>query len=288
MTVDSGVIDAAGLRHGAAPIELVAGKLYLLGASVALDGRISWVPAEVRGWQPINTYVLLEGTSVLVVDPGVYAHRTIIREQLALLVEPGRKLSIFLTRPEPDVTGNIGELASCYPVERLYAGGGPNPFDAFESTMLMDPASRGNRIQMERMLPGFQMPLGLGGERGVEMLRPTIRLLSTFWGHDAATGTLFTSDSFGHTVQASADDERVLRHGAPSQSDTASVKAHLLAKFGWLAHAKTRSILNNLDEMRGSRVIERIAPSHGLVIEGPEMVKRHLDAVRTVLEELAA
>ena len=270
----------------APPIELVAGKLYLLGASVALDGRISWVPAEVRGWQPINTYVLLEGASVLVVDPGVYAHRTIIREQLALLVEPGRKLSIFLTRPEPDVTGNIGELASCYPVERLYAGGGPNPFDAFESTMLMDPASRGNRIQMERMLPGFQMPLGDG--RGVEMLRPTIRLLSTFWGYDAATCTLFTSDSFGHTVQASRDAERVLRSGAPSQSDTASVKAHLLAKFGWLAHAKTRSILDNFDEMRGSRIIDRIAPSHGLVIEGPEMVGRHLDAVRTVLEELAS
>lgn len=269
-----------------APIELVAGKLYLLGESVPLDGRISWVPPEARGWQPINTYVLIEGASVLVIDPGVYAHRTIIREQLAQLVEPGRKLSIFLSRPEPDVTGNIGELASCYPVERLYAGGGPNPFDAFESTMLMDPASRGNRIQMERMPLGFQMPLG--DARGVEILRPTIRLLATFWGYDAATRTLFTSDSFGHTVQATPDDDRVLRSGAPSQSDTASVKAHLLAKFGWLAHAKTRSIINNLAEMRGSRAIDRIAPDHGLVIEGPEMVKLHLDAVHAVLEELAA
>lgn len=268
------------------PIELVAGRLWLLGASVVLDGRISWVPADVRGWQPLNTYVLIEGDSVLVVDPGVYALRTTVREQLAQLVEPGRKLSIFLTRPEPDVTGNIGEIASCYPVERLYAGGGPNPFDAFESATLMDPASRGNRIQMERMLPGFQMPLGEA--RGVEMLRPTIRLLSTFWGHDAATGTLFTSDSFGHTVQARADDDRVLRDGAPPQSELASVKAHLLAKFGWLAHARTRSIIDNLAEMRGRRNIERIAPSHGLVIEGREMVERHLNALNAVLEELAA
>ena len=272
------------------PVELVAGKLYLLGDSIALDGRISWVPRDVRGWQPLNTYVLIEGAGdderVLVIDPGVYAQRTIVREQLAALVAPGRKLSIFLTRPEPDVTGNIGELASCYPVERLYAGGGPNPFDAFESANLMDPASRGNRIQMERMLPGFQMPLG--DNRGVEMLRPTIRLLSTFWGYDAATRTLFTSDSFGHTVQAQRDDDRVLRDGAPSQAATASVKAHLLAKFGWLAHAKTRSIINNLDDMRGKRLIERIAPCHGLVIEGPALVKQHLDALRQVLEELCA
>ena len=270
----------------APPLELVAGKLHLLGASVPLDGRISWVPPEARGWQPINTYVLLEGEAVLVVDPGVYAHRTIIREQLATLVEPGRKLSIFLTRPEPDVTGNIGELASCYPVERLYAGGGPNPFDAFESANLMDPASRGNRIQMERMPAGYQMPLGEG--RGVEVLRPAIRLLATFWGYDAATRTLFTSDSFGHTVQASPGDDRVLRSGAPDQAGTATVKAHLLAKFGWLARAKTGSIVKNLDEMRGDRAIDRIAPGHGLVIEGREMVELHLDAVRAVLQELAS
>ncbi len=286
MTALARTTNAAAVQQVTHPIALVADKLYLLGSSVPLDGRISWVPPQARGWQPLNTYVLLEGASVLIVDPGVYAHRTIIREQLALLVEPGRKISIFVTRPEPDVTGNIGELASCYPVEKLYAGGGPNPFDAFESTMLMDPASRGNRIQMERMLPGFKMPLGDG--RGVEMLRPTIRLLSTFWGYDAATGTLFTSDSFGHTVQSAPDAPRVLRSGADSQTDPATVKSHLLAKFGWLAHAKTRSILNNFDEMRGKRVIERIAPCHGLVIEGPDMVKLHLDAVRAVLEELAS
>lgn len=268
------------------PVTLVEGKLYLLGDSVALDGRISWVPPQARGWQPINAYVLIEDEQVLVIDPGVYAHRTIIREQLAMLAPPGRKLSIFLTRPEPDVTGNIGELAGCYPVEKLYAGGGPNPFDAFESAKLMDPASRGNRIQMERMPTGYQMPLGEG--RGVEVLRPTIRLLATFWGYDAATRTLFTSDSFGHTVQVGRDDSRVIRDGEPDQAGIASVKAHMLAKFGWLANARTRSIIDNLDQMRGTRAIDRIAPGHGLVIEGPAMVKRHLDAVRAVLEELAS
>ncbi len=286
MTALAQAADKSAVSPTPPPLELVADKLYLLGDSVVLDGRISWVPPDVRGWQPINTYVLLEGDTVLVIDPGVYAHRTIIREQLAMLAEPGRKLSIFLTRPEPDVTGNIGEIASCYPVERLYAGGGPNPFDAFESSMLMDPASRGNRIQMERMPPGYQMPLG--EDRGVEILRPTIRLLATFWGYDAATRTLFTSDSFGHSIQASPQAARVIRAGSPSQAGVAMVKAHLLAKFGWLARAKTSSILQNLDEMRGDRVIERIAPGHGLVIEGREMVEMHLNAMRTVLQELSA
>ncbi|MDQ2801239.1 MAG: hypothetical protein M3Y41_00610 [Pseudomonadota bacterium] len=283
-TLATGRGDIAGSEAG--PVELVAGRLYLLGKSVALDGRISWAPPDARGWQPINAYVLLEGRSVLLVDPGVYAHRATIRAQLETLVPPGRPLSIFLTRPEPDVTGNIGEIASRYPVERLYAGGGPNPFDAFESAMLIDPASRGNRIQMERMPPGYAMPLS--ETRGVEVLRPTIRLLATFWGYDAATRTLFTSDSFGHTVQAGPQDSRIIAEGAPDQAETAGVRAHLLAKFGWLAHARTGSILKNLAEMRGNRAIERIAPGHGLVIEGRAMVERHLDAMRTVLEELAA
>ncbi len=268
-----------------AAIALVPGRLYLLGRSAELDGRISWVPPTARGWQPINAYVLIEGEAAMLIDPGVYAHRTTIRTQLEALVPRGRPISIFLTRPEPDVTGSIGEIASVYPIEKLYAGGGPNPFDAFESAMLIDPASRGNRIQMERMPPGYAM--SIGPERGVEVLRPAIRLLATFWGYDAATATLFTSDTLGHTVQQHPDDSRIIDETSPAQADTAQIRAHLLAKFGWLAQAKTGAILRNLADIRARRDIQRIAPGHGLVIEGRAMVERHLDALQTVLEELA-
>lgn len=41
-------------------VELVPDRLSLLGDSVALDGRVSWVPERVRGWQPMNCYVLRE------------------------------------------------------------------------------------------------------------------------------------------------------------------------------------------------------------------------------------
>ena len=63
---------------------------------------------------------------------------------------------------------------------------------------------------------------------------------------------------------------------------------HLLAKFGWLAHAKTQSILNNLRELRRGRVIDRIAPGRGLVVEGRNRVEQELDAMEQVLGELAA
>lgn len=262
------------------------GQLYLLGDSIELDGRITWVPSAARGWQPINTYLLREGGSLLIIDPGVYAHRAVLGEQLESLVPKGAGLSIFLTRAEPDVTGNIGEIASRFAVHRLYAGGGPNPFDAFEAASLLDPQNRGERVQVERMPPGFRVPLGAGRE--VEVLRPAIRLLATWWLYDAATRTLFSSDSFGHTVQARRDSPRVLWNGAPAQDGVESVKEHVLAKFGWLAAARTDEVVSNFRAMFEGRDIERIAPGHGLVIEGREMVTAHRRALERALQELSA
>lgn len=276
----SGDLAAAGV------IELVPERLYLLGGTVPLDGRISWVPADATGWQPVNAYVLRENGGALIVDPGIYAHREIINRQLARVVPPGSPISIFLTRAEPDAAGNIGEVAGHYPVTMLYAGGGPNPFDAFDQAAMLDPQSRSNRIQMERMPAGYEVPVA--GSRGLEVLRPIIRLLATYWGYDRATRTLFTSDSFSHALQREPDGARVLRSTVPNWADLAHVKSHLLAKFGWLQHARTQSVLNNFRELRADRDIERIAPARGLVIEGRDVVEQHLQAVETVLKELAA
>lgn len=282
---------AGGPSMSRPAVELVPGKLFVLGDSIELDGRITWVPPDARGWQPINTYLLTEGlltegASALVIDPGVYVHRHVVRRQLEERVPAGSPLGIFLTRAEPDATGNIGEIASRYPVTKLFAGGGPNPFDAFEAAGLMDPKNRGERIQMERMPQGYEVPVG--GVRGVEVLRPIIRLLATYWGYDRQTETLFTSDSFSHVIQDSPDAPRVTSGGAAQHAGTGAVRAHLLAKFGWLAHAKTQSIVENLRAMRRGRSINRIAPGRGVVIEGRDAVEWHLDAVETVLKELAS
>jgi len=263
----------------------VPGRLYVLGGSIKLDGRISWVPADATGWQPINGYVLREDDSVLIIDPGIYAQRDLVCRQLEEVVTPGSPVSIYLTRAEPDAAGNIGEVARRYPVTMLYAGGGPNPFDAFEAVELLDPKSRGNRIQMERMAPGLPVPVG--GARGIEVLRPIIRLLATYWAYDRETRILFTSDSFSHVLQDAPDDARVLTASDPRWAALPHVRAHLLAKFGWLFDAKTQSIVNNLCQMRASRDIERIAPGRGLVIEGRAAVTQHLDAVEAVLRELS-
>lgn len=274
---------ASSAGRGPEVVELVADRLYLLGASVALDGRVSWVPERARGWQPVNCYVLREAGSVLVVDPGPAVFRETVADQLESIVPAGTPLSVLVTRAEPDTTGGLGEIARRFRVERLYAGGGPNPFDSFEAIGELDRGGRRERIQLERTAAGFAVPVGPG--RGVEILRPTIRLLATWWGYDEPTRTLFTSDSFGHTVQTCADGPRVLTGDDAAPSD---VIDHLSAKFGWLAHARTPVLRESTRALFAGRAISRIAPAHGLVIEGPAAVRAHLDAMDAALRTLAS
>jgi flavorubredoxin len=266
-------------------LELSPGRLYLLGASIELDGRVSWVPEDARGWQPVNCYVLVEGEHVLVIDPGVFVHGPIVRDQLESILPAGSRLSVFVTRAECDTTGNLGEIAGRFRVDTLYAGGGPNPFDAFEAITLTDPDHRSERIQMERTPAGFSIPVG--DTRAVEMLRPSIRLLATWWAYDPGTKTLFTSDAFTHSTQADPADPRVLDDPADPQCELPVVRAHLLSKFGWLAKARTDLILEQLRAVFDEHEVDRIAPQHGLVIEGPELVRRHVEAVETTLKEMS-
>ncbi len=277
---------APGTRPAVAPevVELAADRLYLLGAGVELDGRVSWVPEHARGWQPMNCYVLCEAGSVLVIDPGPAVLSDTVTDQMETIVPAGTPVSVLVTRAEPDTTGGLGAIARRFPVKRLYAGGGPNPFDSFESIGELGSPARGERIQLERTAAGFAVPVGPG--RGVEILRPSIRLLATWWAYDEPTGTLFTSDSFGHTVQARPNGPRLLTGGA--QPEPAEVIAHLSAKFGWLAEARTPVLRESTRELFAGRTVTRIAPAHGLVIDGPEAVGAHLDAMDAALRTLAS
>lgn len=280
-------VRAAARSAAPAPevVELVEGRLYLLGDSVELDGRVSWVPERARGWQPMNCYVLREAGAVLVIDPGPAVFRETVADQLETIVAPGTPVSVLVTRAEPDTTGGLGEIARRFPVERLYAGGGPNPFDAFEAVGEPATTGRRERIQLERTAAGYSVPVAPG--RGVEILRPSIRLLATWWGYDERTGTLFTSDSFGHTAQARADGPRLLT-GDDAPPDQDEVIAHLGAKFGWLAHARTPVPRESTRDLFAGRTVTRIAPAHGLVIEGPQAVRAHLDAMDAALRTLSS
>ena len=265
-------------------VELVPGELYRLGGKVALDGRISWAPPTATGWECINYYLLVNGDSAVLIDTGIALHAEAMAEKLAAVLAPGTHLSVYLTRMEADTVTGLGAVLSHARVDTVWAGGTANPFDYFDDLNSSE-MMRSNYQAALRRLPGET--LSLGEDRMLEVLTPPLRLLNTTWVYDPHTGTLFTSDIFGHTPTAAQDAQPVLDEGS-DQVSKEQIRAHLLTKFAYLDGARTEKIIASLDALFNERAVKRIAPTQGCVLNDPATVARHVGLLRSILQEVGS
>lgn len=263
-----------------AAIEIVPDLLYALGGLVELDGRISWGPKDA-GLQPINAYLLPGANPPALVDTGLAVHRADFAAQLKSLLPPNSHLDVFLTRSEHDCVGNVGLVMGEFDTGRLdnfFTGGGFNPFDGFEdATDRSD--SRRNNTELTRVQAGET-----SGE--LEVINPPFRVLGTFWAFHAPTKALFTSDLFGHTSLTSPDMSRVIDGSTPDDTSVDSIIPHLLAKFFWLDGARTTTIRNDIAGLFSRYDVEIIAPTHGRILKGKDIVRRHIDLLDRALARL--
>ncbi len=255
---------AAGLALAEA-IELVPGRLHTLGAAVELDGRISWVPPAVRGYQASNAHLLLEDGRALLVETGAAAVGPALLRQLVGLLPPGSPLTVIVSRPEFDCSGNVAELARRYQV----FGGGAYDFTREGLTNLRF-ASRGGQLE-----PG--VAIELGPQRRVVAVPPALRMLLTHWLYDEATRSLFTADAFTHVYGRTPAEARLERR--PQAPDVEAVAASLLAKFWWLRHLRSPHVGDALERLFQTHEVHTIAPSNGAVIHGRPAVAAHVAAV---------
>ena len=265
------------------PLTLVPGRLHRLGGVAPLDGRISWARPDATGHEPIGCYLLTEGDEATLVDTGVALHSAEVVRQLGMLIPRGSTLRVFLTRLEPDCLSGLGGILDAFHVPELTAGGAANAFDFFDDINTADVVEAHYRVRPTRLLPGATF--AVGGGRTLEILRTPLRLLSTFWLFDPATGTLFTSDAFSHVGLAQPTLPALVDAGT-DRTDLATVRAHLVTKFEFLVGGRLDSIRDGLERIFSERVVERIAPVHGCVIEGRATVERHLELVLSVLEAI--
>ena len=264
-------------------VELVPGKLYRLGGRVPMDGRITWLPPGVSGYEPMNCYLLAEPDAGMLVDSGVGLHENAIVEQITSVLPEGTPLSVFLTRLEPDVVSGLGAILRSFRVKTVSAGGTNNPFDYFEDLNSSAMVQANYRAALHRWLPG--QTLTISGDRQLDVVVPALRLLFTSWVYDSTTRTLFTSDALSHSGVADADAAPVLT------ADTDSVtyedfRAHLLTKFDYLRGARTGPIISKFREIFDEHAIERVAPTHGCVLNDSTTVQRHLGMLFKALEEV--
>ena len=253
--------------------EVIRGKLYVVGGMIPLDGRASWVPESSTGYQPSNSYVLVD-SEPLVVDTGAPYVRDQVLAGLAEVVEPGSPIQVFFTRAQPLCSGNLEPLVERYKVTSLFTGGTRNPFDSYDDIV----ATKKTRAQE---LVVLRSP----AESRLELYHPALRLLATTWAYDPETKTVFTSDSFTHVTVPYRDSPRVLDRLEQDVTTVADIRGHLYATFWWLADADRAGIAESVRAFFAMHEVEIIAPATGCVISGADAVRHHVDMMLEVLRD---
>lgn len=261
--------------------EEVASGIYRLGGWIDLDGRVSWAPEIPGHKQPINCYVINTSDGVMLVDTGIALHREQVLTGLRSLVRDGVQVTQFLTRTEFECVGNVRAIQQGIGIAQIVAGGRQNPFDAY------DEVSKSAEVSIERkILPSAGSdPVSFGPDGHMVMLPARIRILTTYWLYDGSSKTLFTSDFFGHTSSPAHKQQAIRRTSEEEDENFESVKNHILEKFSWLALADTTPLQNWLKELFSTYDVKTIAPTHGCILSGRDVVQRH---VALVLEVLSA
>ena len=278
---------AQGSTTGATPgIEHLAPDLHVLGGMIPSDARVSWCAVRPGEFQPINCYLLQAGGQNLLIDTGVAAHEGAVLAQLESLLPTGSSISVYLTRAELECFSNLGAIAEHYVVAQLLTGGVLNPFDAFDGIRAQQYYR--NRVQFDagdlRGAPIIRLrQVDIAG-RPLEVVSARLRLLPAFWLFDPGSGTLFTSDSFGHCTVRSPIESRILTEGESDRTDFDTVASQLLTKFAWLRQGKTDLIRSDVEQTFERLKPEIVAPTHGRILAGRRVVDRHLALVLEVLD----
>jgi flavorubredoxin len=270
----------------AAPVEILPGRLWALGDVIPLDGSVTWAPAD-GGYQPLNSYLVRNGDDALLVDSGPKIHEQVLMDQLEALLAPGSRVTVFITRAEFDCMGGLPAVAARYEIERILTGGSQSPLDDLVDIPRFGEAWNRRVALGKSVIVGLTMPGDLQAFEdagGLDVIAPALRVLATFWGYHRPSRTLFTTDVFGHTSIVDPSDARVIVAAEDDTVTPESVRRHLLAKYFWLPQANPSAILENLRRIFGEREIDVIAPSHGCVLRGRDVVRRHYELLRQAIQ----
>jgi flavorubredoxin len=248
---------------------------YALTSLVDLAHTVSWVAPEVNGFDPSNCYLVVQGDEAHLLDTGLRAHGTELIEQLTALITPDIALHVTATRVEPDSLGSLDMVADHFRVVRVSSQSNVIPFNYLGPLSGKYPGVTINN----GLHPGDLVSVA---GRHFEAVEPAVRTLPTLWYFDQTSGVLFTSDFFGH-LHVNANNE-VQRVG----DERAAVRAQLLAKFDWLAHSDTSTLVARLDSIFNRLPITAITPGHGHWIAGNSDVRRAYEVTRAELVSLSA
>jgi flavorubredoxin len=277
------------------PLPLVPGKLYRLGGVVPIDGRLSWRRAGLTGYEPISAFLLLEDDNALIVGTGVRLHRELIIAQIRSLIG-NRQLHIYAGRNEADEIGNLAALVKAFKVKDVWFAGAGHLLKWFEHDDFDGKAPGAEAVNMNfiisedspgrRLIREFNRPteVAFAPNHKLRLINTRLTVLGFSWLYDGDTKTLFCSDFFSEGKLDFLDQPAVMP--ADMRMSLDEVRNHIFTRFQWMADADTAPLIEDLKKFF-ELPIERLAPYHGLVIEGEALVRHHLDLAIKTLQSAA-
>ena len=268
-------------------IRLDGDLAFALANAYEVDGRVSWHPPGARGFAPLNCYLLVERERALLVDTGLAIHESDVLTQLTQALQTGQELAVVSLRQ-----GEFDSMCNLIPILRTF--GVRDVYGPYEDVIGWAAFSRAQDADTARLRPEVRSTvvtrgdtIALGGERVVRVLKPALRLFTTMWLFDEATGTLCSSDVFSHVRRPSPEGPWVV----DARSDTTTyedVRDHLLGtRFWWIPQADVDEMRRDLADLFERHEVKCIAPAWGCVLKGPEVVARHYQLVDEVLQREA-
>jgi flavorubredoxin len=280
----------------AGSLRLADGKLHILGASVPIDGRISWYPDADRGrFVPFNSYLLQEGESILLLEAGVPAVFDHTARQIREILEERPVIGrLAVTRNEPDCVSNIPRLVREFGLKSVHSPGLMNTLQFFpaDEADLQETAFSHSTTELQMLnfgvgctpaIPGGE--IWVSQERVLEVVPVPLKVLPTVWYYDRTTRTMFCSDSFSDET-AVGPDERIL--DSVDERDVLIARFHenFLRKFDWLARSDLSTVIGDMEGIFDRYDIEILAPNRGLVIHGRKAVAIKAAALLAALTAL--
>ena len=263
--------ETGGFTGGIA--SMAEGKLYALQHPFALDGRVSSYPMSARGYSVVNSYLLKQSDTAMLIDTGFGKDEPAIRAEIESLIALGSPLSLFPLRLNEFMSiNNVATFAGHFNVDQCYTS---NP----DAALWFDFGTDNSRSILDAMTVNAvtradTIELGKNG-RAIDVMQAPIRLIATRWLYDRATKTLFASDLFTHVWRDYADGPWIV-----TEADDTTTAKHLRSfmlntRYWWLEGAPTGSIRRGIDAVFDKYDIETIAPGYGCVLRGRKVVARH-------------
>jgi hypothetical protein len=275
-------------------LALAEEKLFVLSNPYELDGHVTSHPLDVRGYAPIQCYLLKEGERALLVGTGLTLHQHQVLEQIQRTLGAAR-LSLIPSGGDFTHLCNARPIADRFGLEAVHQ---LPLFDTPTAWLNFRPEFESGKtdglraVAVEVVRTGHSITLDAAGARELHVLVPPLRLLPFNWLYDEGTGTMFTVDVFAWVWRSDDEGPWTVSDSSNDSTTVETVQHMLLAnRYWWLAGADTTRIRHALATMFEQYEIANIAPSYGCALKGPSVVARHyqlLDDVLASAPKLAA